>query len=77
MSDAPDLMTELDAAEDIVMGRADRIATDWAVACLCGGVREILVYDDEEDARRHLLLHSGSYLVRRMVTYGPWEDVKT
>ena len=48
-----------------------RIVTHWGVACTCAGTVEVLQYDDEEDAARHLPLHDG-YLVSRQVIVGPW-----
>jgi hypothetical protein len=78
MADRTDLTAELDAAEDIVTGRAESVATEWGVRWpgRRGGVHEC----DDEDTARLLAAHHdragiGGALVRRTVTYGPWEDV--
>ena len=74
----PDLTAELDAAEDIVMGRAETVETEWGVRWpgRRGGVQDC---GDDEDTARSLAAHRertgiGGALVRRTVTYGPWED---
>lgn len=73
----PDLASELDAAEDIVMGRAETVVTEWGMRhddCLTD------VHDygrDEKAARQSVTDHAklNGRLVRRTVTYGPWEEV--
>lgn len=77
MSDEPDLTAELDAAEDIVMGRVASVVTEWGMRhddCLTD------VHDygrDEEAARKSVTDHArlNGKLVRRTVTYSPWETV--
>ena len=73
----PDLTSELDAAEDIVMGRAETVVTEWGVryddlsptpAILGTGP------DNERRARHEVACWPETVtLVRRTVTYGPWE----
>lgn len=79
MPDVPDLSAELDAAEDIVMGRVSAVETEWGVRWQEGGLEQIDAYgSDEAGARRGA---AGVYkrldgaLVRRTVTYGEWETV--
>ena len=74
MPDEPDLTAELDEAEAIVMGRAT-VVTEWGMrhdGCLTD------VHDhgsDEKGARQSVADHArlNGRLVRRTVTYGPWE----
>ena len=76
MADEPDLTAELDAAEAIVMGGAT-VKTEWGMRhddCLTD------VHDygrDEKAARQSVTDHArlNGRLVRRTVTYGPWEAV--
>ena len=81
MSDGPDLSAELDDAEDIVMGRAETVTTEWGLRYEQGatGVRVLPYGTDERRARREqrLVYRAGkgpAELVRRTVTYGPWEE---
>ncbi len=72
MPDEPDLTAELDAAEDIVTGRVDKIETEW-------GVRQgehVRTYGTDEHRARmeQKFISRRSTLVRRAVTYGPWEE---
>ncbi len=77
LSEEPDLTAELDAAEEIVTGRAEAIVTEWGMRhddCLTD------VHDygrDKEAARQSVADHArlNGRLVRRTVTYGPWENV--
>ena len=74
--DDPDLTAELDAAEDIVMGRAERVVVQWGIQrpdlstgyYWCGMGR-----NGEEAAR--LLADERYPAVRRTVTFGPVEEV--
>jgi hypothetical protein len=80
LSDEPDLTRELDEAEEIVMGRAESIVTEWGVRT---GSRSILDgqvafcgFDRAGESRaRELAAGDPGALVRRTVTYGPWEVV--
>lgn len=75
MSTEPDLTAELDAAEDIVMGRTETVVTEWGMRhddCLTD------VHDygrDEKAARQSVADHArlNGQLVRRTVTNRPWE----
>jgi len=75
----PDLTAELDAAEEIVMGRAECIVTEWGMRhddCLT----DVHDYGRDKDAARisaaqHVRLNGR--IVCRTVTYGPWEEVST
>ena len=77
MPDEPDLMAELDLADDIVSGRVDKVETHWGMRhddCLTD------VHDygrDEKAARQSVADHArlNGRLMRRTVTYGPWEEV--
>lgn len=75
----PDLTTELDAAEDIVMGRADKIVTEWGSRDL-GSDGRVFEYRNlgEIVARRATESRNRNgvpcMLLRRTVTYGPWEE---
>jgi hypothetical protein len=73
----PDLTAELDAAEDIVTGRAEAIVTEWGVRVPYEVPRVAPYGSDEWAARRDVARGKdlGYALVRRTVTYGPWEDV--
>lgn len=78
----PDLIAELDAAEEIVMGRAETVVTEW-------GSREISPSPTESVFRYRNLSERtvrgilaaraqrgrSDVLYRRTVTYGPWEMV--
>jgi hypothetical protein len=79
VSPEPDLSAELDAAEDIVMGRAETVETEWGIRVNPDRPDAIWIADDEEghaDAARRLAAQCGpGALVRRTVTYGPWEEV--
>lgn len=73
--DEPDLTAELDAAEDMVMGRVDRIETEWGWREPDGSVFESNL---SEAAARAVVARIDSRpvtLVRRTVTYTPWEAV--
>ena len=72
-----DLTAELDAAEAIVMGQAETVVTEWASRDSSGS---LFIYGHDEfvartviAARRRRAL--DDVLVRRTVTYGPWEEV--
>ena len=79
MSTEPDLTAELDAAEDIVMGRTESVETQWGSLDRATG----RVFDChtaiEEVAASHVAARKrhgfDDVLVRRTVTYGPWEEV--
>jgi hypothetical protein len=83
MPPEPDLTSGLDAAEDIVMGRAETVVTEWGnrydpvtgrVAIRgTGPEAEQISRELAEDYERAGVPHS---LVRRTVTYGPWEPAE-
>lgn len=77
MSDRPDLSAELDVAEDIVMGRTESVETQWgSLDRTTGRVFDCHTIIEEVAAslvatrKRHGF---DDVLVRRTVTYGPWE----
>jgi hypothetical protein len=85
-SGEPDLTRELDEAEAIVMGRAESVVTEWGVDCTDGrGEHRVNFgegkYGGEEEARamidrdQHNGIGAHNVLVRRTVTYSPWEEV--
>ena len=81
LSDEPDLFAELDAAEAIVMGGAT-VETEWGVRYVSGSGHERVAWfgtDEEAEkiARRAAVDYRrmGGTLVRRTVTYSPWEEV--
>jgi hypothetical protein len=79
---APDLTRELDEAEAIVTGRAEAIVTQWGSRDPGGlvfvygadavALSEATARSAVQGRRRH---GSADVLLRRTVTYGPWEDV--
>ena len=74
MKDEPDLFAELDAAEDIVTGRVEAVETEWGWREPDGSVFETNL---SEAAARAIAARIDSRpvtLVRRTVTYGPWEE---
>jgi hypothetical protein len=74
MPPEPDLTAELDAAEDIAMGHAETVEVEWGVRRpdLASGVFNA----GNERMARFLAADCGGAgaLVRRTVTYGPWEE---
>ncbi len=77
MPDDLDLTAELDAAEDIVMGRAGSVVTEWGVRYddLSPSAAILGTGPDNERRARHEVTcwPESATLVRRTVTYGPWE----
>jgi hypothetical protein len=77
MPDDLDLTAELDAAEDIVMGRAETVVTEWGMHVPYKRPY-VAPCRDEQEARRVAATDLGRELgytvVRRTVTYGPWEE---
>ncbi len=76
MADRPDLTAELDAAEDIVTGRAEAIVTEWGSLDSSG---RLFAYGHDEFVARSVVASRERHgfhdtLVRRIVTYGPWEE---
>ena len=72
MTDLPDL----DAAEAIVIGGATA-ETEWGVRY--GNEGHVGIHGTGPDRERHARLEAISEpgaLVRRTVTYGPWEPVR-
>jgi hypothetical protein len=74
----PDLTAELDAAEEIVMGRTESVVTEWASRDSSGS---LFAYGHDEFVARSVVASRERYgihdvLVRRTVTYGPWEEVR-
>ena len=75
--DEPDLMAELDLAEEIISGRLESVHTEWGMRhddCLTD------VHDygrDEKAARQSVADHArlNGRLMRRTVTYGLWQEV--
>ena len=73
--DDPDLTAELDAAEDIVTGRVESVEVQWGVRYEDG---RTLPYGNSRTSERMARLDAATdpgTVVRRTVTYGPWEDV--
>lgn len=85
MSTEPDLTAELDAAEEIVMGRAEAVVTEvwWGVRYTSACGRHVTSYGDEENARDEITrsnrLHRDmkADLLRREITTitTPWEEI--
>jgi hypothetical protein len=89
VNDDTDLSTELDAAEEIVMGRVETVRVEWGVRRLTrSGVSGNLRYevfacgygeDGEKLARAaaadHQRVGNPGALRRRTVTYTPWEEL--
>jgi len=86
-ADNPDLTAELDAAEAIVIGGAESVVTEWGVDCTDGRGEHRVNFGDGQygsegearamigrDQRNGIGAHN--VLVRRTVTYGPWEPVR-
>ena len=79
MADHPDLTAGLDAAEAIVMDDAT-VKTEWGVRHDqdADGVHVWIYGTDERRARaeQQMFADEGpTVLVRRTVTFGPWEEV--
>jgi hypothetical protein len=77
-SDEPDLFTELDAADAIVMGRIEAVVTEWGCRMLDGDVFEYRNLGGEAARAMVASRHQrglGGVLVSREVTTGPWEEV--
>jgi hypothetical protein len=82
LSDEPDLTAELDAAEEIVMGRAESVVAEWASREISPTPTESLFryFSLSERTVRGILAARArrgrkDALYRRTVTYGPWEEV--
>ena len=81
----PDLTSELDAAEEIVMGRAETVVTEvwWGVRYTAGCGEHVTSYASEDRAREEIdrsnRLHRDmkADLLRREITTitTPWEEV--
>jgi hypothetical protein len=86
VSPEPDLSAELDAAEDIVMGRAETVETEvwWGVRYTSSCGEHITSYASEDRAREEIdrsnRLHRATKhtLLRREITTvtTPWETVE-
>ncbi len=79
MADHPDLTAELDVAEDIVTGRVEAVVTEWGVRSPSGYVTRLGSDEEAGKVARELAEDYGregspGALVRRTVTYGPWEE---
>lgn len=76
-----DLTAELDAAEDIVMGRTEAVVTGWGVRRWEEGREHWYGTDAESErvaraiTRDHEKSGTPGILIRRTVTYGPSEEV--
>jgi hypothetical protein len=74
----PDLMAELDAAEDVITGRVETVVTEWASRDLGGSAVFEMSHLGEEAARHVVEARNRNgvpcVLLRRTVTYGPWEE---
>jgi hypothetical protein len=68
----PDLTAELDAAEAIVLDGAT-VKTEWGVRYDEQG--NVGIYGTSSDHERWARMDADGVLVRRTVTYGPWEAV--
>jgi hypothetical protein len=71
----PDLTAELDAAEAVVMDDAT-VVTEWASRDSSG---RLFAYGHDEFIARSVVASRERHglhdvLVRRTVTYGPWEE---
>jgi hypothetical protein len=76
MPDEPNLTAELDAAEDIVIGRVSAVVTEWGWREPDGSIFETNL---SEAAARAVVARIDSRpvtLVRRTVTYGEWETAE-
>jgi hypothetical protein len=76
-----DLTAGLDAAEDVVTGRAETVVTEWGVQYepeLTSSAAVIGTGPDNERRARHEVAcwPETAALVRRTVTYGPWEAIE-
>jgi len=71
----PDLTAELDAAEDIVTGRVEAVETEWGVSRRGPSGFSLANYGTHEELARTDAQAGRGSLVRRTVTYGPWEAV--
>jgi hypothetical protein len=81
----PDLTAELDAAEDIVTGRAETVATEvwWGVRYTAGSGEHITSYASDDEARKEIIRSNRlnrdtrHALLRREITTitTPWEEV--
>jgi hypothetical protein len=74
----PDLTAALDEAEDVVMGRAETVVTEWGIrhADAPDGVWKYGTDEQRARKERGLVYRAAegpATLVRRTVTYGPWE----
>ena len=76
----PDLTAQLAGAEDIVMGRAESVVTEWGVRCADGAVlqcaSEYLARLNAAGENGIPTRMDGGTPVRRTVTYGPWEEAE-
>lgn len=75
LSDEPDLTAELDAADAIMMGHADKIETQWGVRYSSGRVSVVGASRTAERLARMDAASDHGTVVQRTVTYGPWEEV--
>lgn len=76
--DEPDLMRELDEAEEIMTGRVESVHTEWGVRYQSSGREHVATYGaDEQTARMAAADYKrlGGTLVRCTVTRTPWEEV--
>jgi hypothetical protein len=71
----PDLTAELDAAEDIVMGRVDAVVTEWGVRYENHDLPYGTSHLSEQMARRDARTDQA-VVIRRTVTYSPWEETE-
>ena len=76
-SDEPDLLRELDIADDIVSGRVDKMETEWGWQEPDGSVFESNLSEAAARAVTARIRRDSRpvTLVRRTVTYSPWEEV--
>ena len=79
MADEPDLMAELDDAEAIISGEAEKIVTEWGIRHNAQRRCPVTLCRSEEAARaaaayRSDQLNDPCTVVSSKVTWGAWED---
>ena len=76
----PDLMAELDDADRIISGEAEKIVTEWGVHWGMQTGSRVYSYGTDETGARMSAVDAArvpdvtATLVSRKVTYGAWRD---